>query len=86
MRNDITDEFVFPNLSGEGPKLGSILEKKLSKNDLERFTLSDHLWNYLQDYKKKHNKVAMDSVSDLLVKMMSQELSLLGITKMVQKF
>ena len=56
LRDDITDEFVFPNLSGEGPKLGSILEKKLSKNDLERFTLSDHLWNYLQDYKKKHTK------------------------------
>ena len=56
LRKDITDEFVFPTLSGEGPKLGSILEKKLSDNDSERFTLSDHLWNYLQDYKKKHNK------------------------------
>ena len=56
LKDDITDEFVFPNLSGEGPKLSSILEKKLSKNDLERFTLSDHLWGYLQDYKKKHTK------------------------------
>jgi DNA (cytosine-5)-methyltransferase 1 len=56
LRDDLTEEFVYPDLSGEGPKLGSILEKKLSENDLERFTLSDHLWGYLQDYKKKHTK------------------------------
>ena len=56
LREDISENFAFPKLSGEGPKLISILEKKLSKQDIERYTLSDHLWNYLKQYKKKHSK------------------------------
>ena len=56
LRKDLKETFHFPVLRGEGPKLGSILEKKISKNDQKRFTLSDHLWNYLQEYKKKHSK------------------------------
>ena len=32
------------------PRLGDILEKRVP----ERYHLSDHLWGYLQDYKKKH--------------------------------
>ena len=56
IRNDIKDKFSWPNFNGEGPKLSSILEEELSSSDLKRFTLSDHLWNYLQDYKAKHSK------------------------------
>jgi DNA (cytosine-5)-methyltransferase 1 len=43
--------FEFPKLNPEsGPKLVSILEQNVP----EKFTLSDHLWKYLQDYKAKH--------------------------------
>jgi DNA (cytosine-5)-methyltransferase 1 len=34
----------------KGPKLGSILESEVDP----KYTLSEHLWNYLQNYKKKH--------------------------------
>jgi DNA (cytosine-5)-methyltransferase 1 len=34
-----------------GPKLGSILEENVDP----KYTLTAHLWQYLQDYKKKHN-------------------------------
>ena len=36
---------------GNGPKLGSILETGPDP----KYTLTQHLWGYLQDYKKKHN-------------------------------
>jgi DNA (cytosine-5)-methyltransferase 1 len=42
--------FEFPEFPKEGPKLGSILE---SKPDA-KYTLTDHLWNYLQNYAAKH--------------------------------
>ncbi len=42
--------FEFPQFPADGPKLSSILE---SKPDL-KYTLTDHLWNYLQDYAAKH--------------------------------
>lgn len=42
--------FEFPTFPTEGPKLGAILERDVS----EKYTLSDHLWQYLQDYAKKH--------------------------------
>jgi DNA (cytosine-5)-methyltransferase 1 len=35
-----------------GPKLGSILQKDVDP----KYTLTQHLWNYLQEYKKKHEK------------------------------
>lgn len=42
--------FEFPEFPKEGPKLESILE-----NDVpEKYTLTDHLWKYLQDYAAKH--------------------------------
>lgn len=42
--------FEFPEFPAEGPKLDTILE-----NDVpEKYTLSDHLWKYLQDYAAKH--------------------------------
>jgi DNA (cytosine-5)-methyltransferase 1 len=42
--------FEFPKFPSEGPKLSTILEK----NPPEKYTLSDHLWTYLQNYAKKH--------------------------------
>jgi len=42
--------FEFPEFPKEGPKLGSILEQ----NPPDKYTLTDHLWNYLQNYAKKH--------------------------------
>lgn len=38
------------NLPEKKPILNSILEKSVE----DRYTLSDHLWQYLQDYAKKH--------------------------------
>lgn len=43
-------EFEFPEFPAEGPKLASILEPKVP----EKYTLTDHLWNYLQNYAEKH--------------------------------
>lgn len=42
--------FEFPKFPVEGPKLGSILERKPDT----KYTLSAHLWNYLQNYAAKH--------------------------------
>jgi len=43
--------FTFPHYEPqEKPKFRDILEKKIP----EKYTLTDHLWNYLQDYSKKH--------------------------------
>ncbi len=43
--------FLFPPEPAEGPRLGSILERDPDP----RYTLSDKLWQYLQDYAKKHS-------------------------------
>lgn len=42
--------FEFPEFPGGGPKLGSILEANVSP----KYTLTDHLWKYLQNYAAKH--------------------------------
>jgi DNA (cytosine-5)-methyltransferase 1 len=42
--------FEFPEFPAEGPKLASILDPDVPA----KYTLTDHLWNYLQDYAKKH--------------------------------
>ncbi len=42
------DDVVIPQ--GEGPKLGSVLLPEVD----EKYTLTPKLWQYLQDYKKKH--------------------------------
>ncbi len=36
--------------AASGPKLGSILEDDVDP----KYTLTEHLWNYLQNYRKKH--------------------------------
>lgn len=43
-------EFEFPVISDLSPKLRDILEDNVD----EKYTLSDHLWRYLQDYAAKH--------------------------------
>jgi len=42
--------FEFPEFPVHGPKLDSILET----NPESKYTLTDHLWNYLQRYAEKH--------------------------------
>ncbi len=42
--------FEFPQFPVEGPKLASILEPEAP----DKYTLTDHMWNYLQNYAKKH--------------------------------
>ncbi len=42
--------FEFPQFPKAGPKLNSILEKHVP----DKYTLSSHLWQYLQDYAAKH--------------------------------
>jgi DNA (cytosine-5)-methyltransferase 1 len=44
--------FEFPNFPAEGPKLATILDPTAP----EKYTLTDHLWNYLQNYAKKHQE------------------------------
>jgi DNA (cytosine-5)-methyltransferase 1 len=48
--------FAFENLhvpdASKGPVLGDILEEEVSP----KYTLTEKLWTYLQDYKKKHAK------------------------------
>jgi DNA (cytosine-5)-methyltransferase 1 len=42
--------FQFPGFPAEGPRLDSILDPDVPA----KYTLTDHLWKYLQDYAKKH--------------------------------
>ena len=42
--------FEFPQFPSDGPKLGTILEP----NPNPKYTLSQHLWTYLQNYAAKH--------------------------------
>ena len=42
--------FEFPRFPAQGPKLSSILDAKVP----DKYTLTDKLWEYLQNYAKKH--------------------------------
>jgi DNA (cytosine-5)-methyltransferase 1 len=42
--------FAWPKPPKNGPKLGDILDPKVA----EKYTLTDHLWAYLQNYAAKH--------------------------------
>jgi DNA (cytosine-5)-methyltransferase 1 len=44
--------FEFPEFPEEGPKLASILDSDVP----DKYTLTDHLWTYLQNYAKKHQE------------------------------
>jgi len=50
-RKPVLFEFPHRNLD-KRPKFRDILEKTVP----EKYTLTDHLWNYLQDYAKKHKE------------------------------
>ena len=46
------EPFVFPEIEDRSLVLGDIL---LAEAEVDaKYTISDHLWNYLQEYKKKH--------------------------------
>lgn len=42
--------FEFPEFPADGPKLSTILENKVEA----KYTLTDHLWQYLRNYAEKH--------------------------------
>ncbi len=44
--------FEWPEFPKEGPKLGEILDNKVE----DKYTLTDHLWTYLQNYARKHQE------------------------------
>jgi DNA (cytosine-5)-methyltransferase 1 len=46
------EKFEFPELPEPSKKIKDILEKKVDT----KYTLSNHLWKYLQDYSKKHKE------------------------------
>ena len=46
------EQFEFPKMSETKFAIKDILEKEVDK----KYTLSDHLWNYLQEYAKKHKE------------------------------
>lgn len=46
------ENFTFPELPNQTKKFKDILEKKVDP----KYTLTDHLWKYLQDYAKKHKE------------------------------
>ena len=48
-------KFKFDDLpvpEGSGPKLGTILDQEVDA----KYTLTEHMWQYLQDYKEKHRR------------------------------
>ena len=45
-------QFEFPSPPEKTPRIADILESAVD----DRYTLSDHLWQYLQDYAEKHRK------------------------------
>jgi DNA (cytosine-5)-methyltransferase 1 len=47
---DTSLDFSFPDIQDSKPRLGDILKDTVS----EKYTLKDHLWEYLQNYAKKH--------------------------------
>lgn len=44
--------FEWPEFPKEGPKLGEVLDDKVE----DKYTLTDHLWTYLQNYARKHQE------------------------------
>lgn len=46
------EKFSFPEMPSPGKKIKDILEKKVES----KYTLTNHLWKYLQDYSQKHKE------------------------------
>ncbi|MEO0128600.1 MAG: DNA (cytosine-5-)-methyltransferase [candidate division WOR-3 bacterium] len=49
---DRTLLYNFPDIPDNAPKIKDILEENVP----DKYTLTDHLWNYLQNYAKKHRE------------------------------
>ena len=49
-RKELDVCFSFPEIENRHPKVRDILEEKVD----DRYTLTDHLWGYLQQYAEKH--------------------------------
>ena len=49
---DRTIDFKFPEIPENNPKIKDILLTRIPK----KYTLTDHLWNYLQNYAEKHRQ------------------------------
>jgi DNA (cytosine-5)-methyltransferase 1 len=47
---DTSLDFAFPDIPDTNPRLSDILEDVVP----DKYTLTDHLWGYLQDYAEKH--------------------------------
>lgn len=45
-------EFTFPEIPDQQPKMLNILERDVP----DKYTLTDHLWEYLQNYAEKHRR------------------------------
>ncbi len=45
-------DFIFPEIEDKKPAVKEILEKDVP----DKYTLTDHLWNYLQKYAEKHKE------------------------------
>ncbi len=46
----VDPQFMFPEPPARGPQIAAVLDQ----NPDPKYTLSDHLWEYLQNYAKKH--------------------------------
>ncbi len=51
-RKDLQVEYRWPRIQNRGPTIGTILEKRVDA----KYTLNDHLWQYLQDYSRRHRE------------------------------
>jgi DNA (cytosine-5)-methyltransferase 1 len=49
---DRTLDFQFPEILNKNPRIKDILKDNVP----EKYTLTDHLWDYLQNYAKKHRE------------------------------
>jgi DNA (cytosine-5)-methyltransferase 1 len=75
-------DFRFPVQITQKQELADILEPSVDA----KYTLTENLWNYLQQYAEKHRQKGMVSALDLRIWKASRGHSVRDITKMDQKF
>lgn len=49
-RKELFADFQWPKINDQRPKVSAILEQNVD----QKYTLTDHLWAYLQEYARKH--------------------------------
>ncbi len=49
-RKELFADFKWPHIKDQHPMAGAVLETQVDA----KYTLTDHLWNYLQEYARKH--------------------------------